>query len=1131
MESEQDPEEQLPPAPAVVAVVVTCDAGDWFDDVLAALAAQDYPNLSVLVIDDASAVDPTPRVAAVLPAAFIRRLPERVGWSTAANEVLALVEGASHFAFLHDDAAPDPDAIRLMVEEAFRSNAGVVAPKLVMWDEPERLLQVGESVDKSGAPAALAERGELDQAQHDAVRDVFVAPGGCTVVRADLFSAIGGYDAAIGMLGDDVDLSWRAQIAGARVVVAPAARVRHVEAITTGRRAGQPDPDDLRPVRVRNRLRTVLTAYSGFHLLRVIPQIALLAIAEVVYGVITRRSRTSKAVVHAWSANLRDLQGIRARRRVVQSVRALPDREVRRFQARGSARFTAFVRGQLAASGRPAAAAVATRGFNAMLRDPSVRLQLGVWSALLLVLAIGSRHLIGQRIPAVGQLLPFPEHATTLARSYLTGWRLAGLGSDGPAPAAFAVLSLLGYALAGAMGLLQKVLILGTLPLGIVGAYWAARDVGRGRARLAAAVAYAVMPVWYDALARGRWDGLLLYAAAPWFLGVVLRSGALAPFDLRPGVDRRLLPVGIALAVLCALVPAAALVVFVGAFGLLFGSVLVGGVGAAIRGVGLAAGAALVAIVLLFPWSLDLLLPGTQWSAVVGVAPHPAFAPRLGDLVLFDIGPLGSARFGVALLISASLALVIGQGWRFAWAVRLWVCALTCWGVAWAGGRGWLGGAAPAPDLLLAAAGAALSLAVAFGVEAFRTDLPAYRFGWRQVATTASALALLLAAVPVLGNAVDGRWNLPARDHHGALAWMRDRPDDGGYRVLWLGDPEVLPIRGWVQGDGLAYATSRDGLSDVSDLWPGPEPGTTARIDDALDEARAGRTSRLGQLLAPMAIRYVIVVNRRASAREVDDARPVPGSVDRTLRAQVDLRLLETDPALVVFENAQWAPARSILPEGAIAASERSGVGAARGADLAGSTPVLRERRGPTRYEGPLPDGVDVLLSESPSSRWRLDVGGADVRRRDAFGVANAFSVPRAGEASLRFVTSPWRYLSLAIQAALWVVAVRLAWRRRVRHTPLVEPEAAVLPPTDPTNDVSFEELYGDAFDDDLGDDVGDAAIDGRPTDDDDPGDASSELDDDTDDIDDAWADEWADDDAAASGDEGTADDDPVVER
>jgi GT2 family glycosyltransferase len=227
-----------PSAPPVVAVVITCDAGPWLEETLLAVGAQDYPNFSVLVIDAHSAEDPTPRIAAVLPHAYVRRLPDRVGFSRAANEVLGTVEGASHYLFCHDDIAPAPNVVRILVEEAFRSNAALVAPKMLVWERPDLLLSVGQSADKTGLPADLVDRGELDQEQYDAVRDVFCAPGGCTLVRADLFHALGGFDEGVDLFGEDLNLSWRAQVAGGRVVVAPDARVAHVEAISSGVRPG-----------------------------------------------------------------------------------------------------------------------------------------------------------------------------------------------------------------------------------------------------------------------------------------------------------------------------------------------------------------------------------------------------------------------------------------------------------------------------------------------------------------------------------------------------------------------------------------------------------------------------------------------------------------------------------------------------------------------------------------------------------------------------------------------------------------------------------------------------------------------------------------------------------------------------
>ena len=79
------------------------------------------------------------------------------------------------------------------------------------------------------------------------------------LVRADLFAELGGFDAKTFPGAEDLDLCWRARIAGARVMVAPDARVRHRqadkvhdtdEAVSPAVRAAQPAPRDAE-VRVR----------------------------------------------------------------------------------------------------------------------------------------------------------------------------------------------------------------------------------------------------------------------------------------------------------------------------------------------------------------------------------------------------------------------------------------------------------------------------------------------------------------------------------------------------------------------------------------------------------------------------------------------------------------------------------------------------------------------------------------------------------------------------------------------------------------------------------------------------------------------------------------------------------------
>jgi len=163
-------------APAVVVVVVASDPGDWFEEALLSLAAQDYDNYSVVVVD-ASATEGVPdRVRKVLPAAQVSRVLAATSFAESVNRGVAKVEGVAHVLVCHDDVALAPDALRLLVEEAYRRNGGLTCPKLVRWDAPERLLSVGLGADRLGVAHPLVEQGELDQGQHDAAREVFLAP-------------------------------------------------------------------------------------------------------------------------------------------------------------------------------------------------------------------------------------------------------------------------------------------------------------------------------------------------------------------------------------------------------------------------------------------------------------------------------------------------------------------------------------------------------------------------------------------------------------------------------------------------------------------------------------------------------------------------------------------------------------------------------------------------------------------------------------------------------------------------------------------------------------------------------------------------------------------------------------------
>ena len=220
-------------------MVVFCDpvgpeglVGSDFAEVVAGLVGQDYESLQYLFFlvgpDDEVRQAYESHIAQHLPLAAVRKVEGNPGYVPTQNAAARLVEGDNGlFLFLHDDVCLASNAVSELVTELSRSNAAVVGPKLVQWDDPSLLQHVGMGVDRCGEIDPIVLPGEKDQQQHDAVADVFCLPSACLLVRSDLFRTLGSFHPGITFGGEEIDLCWRVHLTGGRVVVVPSAVSRH----------------------------------------------------------------------------------------------------------------------------------------------------------------------------------------------------------------------------------------------------------------------------------------------------------------------------------------------------------------------------------------------------------------------------------------------------------------------------------------------------------------------------------------------------------------------------------------------------------------------------------------------------------------------------------------------------------------------------------------------------------------------------------------------------------------------------------------------------------------------------------------------------------------------------------------
>lgn len=1017
--SEDDgPDEVPPPPPVVVVLVAEADAPE-VGATLDSLAAQDYPGLRVLVVDSGDGAGLGERVRDTLPDAAVHRV-RAFGFAEAANACTAVPEVPAFWCFVRDDVVLAPDAVRILVEEAYRSNAGVVGPKIVDRADPERLVDVGRAIDRFGGAHTGIEPGELDQEQHDAVRDVFFVSEAVMLVRTDLFTALGGFDPEADPGSADLDLCWRARIAGARVMVVPDARIAQWVVPFAERR-----PAEVRE-RARRRVRTVFTCYSGATLAWIVPLGLIGSALEALAFLFSRRRAEGIADARAWWWSLLHLRQVRRSRRRAQALRSVPDSALRELQIGWSARLGSFLAHHHAdervESMGDRLRSTSDQIFDA-LRHPGTVL----FGCYVAVLAFATRALWSQGLPAVGDLVPWTT-AGPMFDAYGSAWRHTGLGAARSASGALGAMATLTLALFDHPGLARTVLVALVVLLGPLGVSRLVRRLGAARGpAMTAAILYGISPVVRNAVAGGRLGPLVLFVCAPYIVLSLIRASGFAGVEERGSRRRALLALAVATALATAFFPPAALFVVLAALALFVGSLCVGrDVVAGLRALAVAVAGIVAGGVLLLPWITSV----TALRDDPGAFGLDQYLARIGftDVLRMHTGPAGAGSTSWGFYVVAAFGLLVATGPRFAWVARAWMLAAVGVAAVFVPAQVWPEQLVPAPEGALTATALGLAVAAGLAVGAFTDDLRRARFGWRQLASLVAAAGLAFAAVGYLADAAGGRWHAPRQGWDASLSFTTDRLFAGDFRVLWIGDPAVLPTDPFEVRPGIAYTVTLDGAGDAREVVRAPAGAGDAALRRAVGLALDGRTNRLGRLVGPMGIRYVAVPARNGPGGV--PGRPIPGLRTR-IADQLDLAELQAARGLRLYENAAWIPvaafveSRADVPTGA-ADPIRSAVDLDLSADA--------------RPLGDVPVGPGtVLLAENHDRHWVASAG-----RTLAHGVGvgwdNAWALRSESVVDVRYDAQTPSTVMVVGQGLLWAVVLVVAWRGRRRWLVLAAP-------------------------------------------------------------------------------------------
>lgn len=201
---------------------------------LPSVVAHTEGDAEVVVADNGSTDDSLQWLRLNYPDVRVIRLDRNYGFAGGYNRALREVE-SEYVLLLNSDVEVTAGWWQPLVEVLdTESDVAAVAPKLLADMERMKFEYAGASggfIDYLGYPfcrGRILSNVEEDRGQYDNRRDIFWASGAAMCCRRELFESLGGFDEDFFAHMEEIDLQWRMQLEGWRIVVEPKSVVYHL---------------------------------------------------------------------------------------------------------------------------------------------------------------------------------------------------------------------------------------------------------------------------------------------------------------------------------------------------------------------------------------------------------------------------------------------------------------------------------------------------------------------------------------------------------------------------------------------------------------------------------------------------------------------------------------------------------------------------------------------------------------------------------------------------------------------------------------------------------------------------------------------------------------------------------------
>lgn len=212
-------------------IIVNYNGEHFLRDCLDSIYAQSFTNFKVILVDNDSSDGSIDIVEREYPKVELIRNDANFGFARGTNEGIRASHG-EYILTLNNDTRLEPGFLEEILRPMERdTRIGICAPKMLYPDG--RINSTGICISRSGA---AWDRGisHADCGQYDHPEEVFGACAGAALYRKAMLDEVGLFDEDFFMYMEDVDLSFRARLAGWICLFVPGAVVYHHHGGTSG---------------------------------------------------------------------------------------------------------------------------------------------------------------------------------------------------------------------------------------------------------------------------------------------------------------------------------------------------------------------------------------------------------------------------------------------------------------------------------------------------------------------------------------------------------------------------------------------------------------------------------------------------------------------------------------------------------------------------------------------------------------------------------------------------------------------------------------------------------------------------------------------------------------------------------